>query len=387
MRIAYVYDAVHPWQTGGVQRRVHELSRRLADEHDVHWYGLKYWDGPETREREGVTLHGVIDAVDLYVERHDRRSITEALRFGASLIGPLLRDEYDVIDCQAFPYFSAFPSKLQSVVHDTTFLMTWHEVWGAYWHEYLGKLGVCGNLVEQTVSRLPDLSLSVSDRTRRDLQRLGVSDVRVVPNGISMEEVATAPEATQPVDIFYAGRLTPYKNVDLLLEAVARLAEGDPEIVCVIVGDGPRRSTLESLTSTLGIDSNVRFLGFLDEYERVLGYMKAAEAFVLPSQREGFGISVLESLACGTPSVTVAYPRNAAVELVEDGSTGVVCEPTPSALARSIRTARAELSSADCIASGRRYRWDRIADQMEQVYRSAVKGREAPSAPHRPSKS
>jgi len=99
VRIAYVYDAVHPWVTGGVEKRLWELSTRLADEHDVHWYGLKYWDGPAVREESGVTLHGVDDPpADLYTD--GRRSIPEALSFAGKVARPLANEEFDVIDAK-----------------------------------------------------------------------------------------------------------------------------------------------------------------------------------------------------------------------------------------------------------------------------------------------
>jgi hypothetical protein len=122
MRIAYVYDVCSGWVTGGVQTRVWELARRLAEDHDVHWYTLNYWDGPATMEREGVTFHGVADPPDLYVD--GRRSITEALTFAAKLLRPLLADEYDIVDCQQFPYFPAFPSKLAAVARTSTLVLT-----------------------------------------------------------------------------------------------------------------------------------------------------------------------------------------------------------------------------------------------------------------------
>lgn len=57
MKLALIYDAVFPWEKGGAQKRVWELARRLADDHDVHLYGMHYWDGPVVIEREGVSIH------------------------------------------------------------------------------------------------------------------------------------------------------------------------------------------------------------------------------------------------------------------------------------------------------------------------------------------
>ena len=67
MKIAYVYDAVYPYQIGGVEKRIFELSKRLAARgHEIHLYGLKTWDGDSTFFRDGVRYHGVGETRSFY---------------------------------------------------------------------------------------------------------------------------------------------------------------------------------------------------------------------------------------------------------------------------------------------------------------------------------
>lgn len=370
MKIAYVYDAVHPWETGGVQKRVWELARRLADDHDVHWYGLRYWDRPAVIKREGVTIHGVMDPPDLYVD--GRRTIPEAIDFSMRLVGPLYRESFDVIDCQEFPYFPAFSAKLGSVRQDATLLLTWHEVWSEYWYEYLGWKGAFGDLVERLVARVPDVHVAVSERTRRDADHLGITNVEVVPNGVSIEEIGSISAESERLDVLFAGRFIPEKNPDVLVRAIAHLRDDHPDVRCVLVGDGPEHSAVESLVAQLGLERHVSLPGVIEDHDDLLGLMKAADVFALPSQREGFGITVLEALACGTPVVTAAHPRNAAQELVVPGETGAVCELTPEAIAAGIRRAQTEADGSDCKASARQFEWNRIVDQIEALYREAA---------------
>lgn len=370
MKIAYVYDAVYPWVTGGVEVRVWELAKRLAEDHDVHWYGLNCWDGPAVLERDGVTLHGVTEAPPLYVD--GRRSIGEALRFTAALAGPLARAEFDVIDCQEFPYFPAFPSKLQALARDSTLLLTWHEIWTDYWNEYLGWKGVFGRTVERVTAALPDAHLAVSDRTRDDLGSLGVDDAELLPNGVDMDEIRGAPEADEAVDVLFVGRLIEEKNPALVVEAVDRLRQRRPDVRAVVVGDGPERSRLERLVTNRNLGENVDLRDPLPEYEDVLGLMKAAETFVLPSRREGFGITVLEALGCGTPVVTIDHPQNAASELVDHGETGAVCSMTPESVAEGVELARREGSQGACVSAAEQYEWDRLAERAESIYREVA---------------
>lgn len=202
---------------------------------------------------------------------------------------------------------------------------------------------------------LPDAHIAVSERTQREVGELGVSETQLVPNGISMTEIEAAPCADDPVDILFVGRLIKEKNVDSLVHAIAQLQHNIPDLRCVIVGDGPEHSTIEQLVHTYDLITNIDVAGYCDSHEKVLGLMKAADVFVLPSQREGFGITALEALACGTPVVTIDYPQNAAQALVQDEFTGKVCAATSTALAKAIQDAQQTGAARDCVTLARTY--------------------------------
>ena len=369
MRIGFVYDAVHPWETGGVQKRLWEVARRLAHDHEVHWFGLHYWDGPAVIEREGVVLHGVGDATELYVD--GRRKIGEALSFAARVLPALLRTDLDVIDCQAFPYFPGFSSRLSAAADGATLCVTWHEVWDDYWYDYLGRKGVFGKAVEKLLGHTAHVNVAVSERTRRDLRGRGATCEYLVPNGIDRAEIDAAPAADDSVDLLFAGRFIPEKNPALVVEAVERLRETWPDFRCWMVGEGPEFDRIERMVERRSLESAVELPGFLEAYDDVLGLLKAADAFVLPSRREGFGITVLEALACGTPAVTIEHPQNAATELIDDGVTGRITDPDPDSLAAAVRDAQG-LASSDCVASTADYQWDAIAEQSASVYREVA---------------
>lgn len=371
MRIAYVYDAVHPWVTGGVQRRVAELGRRLGDDHDVHWFGTHSWDGPAVVEFDGITLHGVAPPTPLYVD--GRRSVRQALSFTRHLARPLAAERFDVVDFQEFPYLPVVPCKLATLRHGTPLVVTWHELWGDYWDEYLGVAGTAGKLAERGVGTLADAHVAVSPLTRRRVAALTGDPVDLVPNGIDLDAIRAVPPASDRYDVVYAGRLIPEKNVALLVRAVARLAVDDPDVRCRIVGDGPERRRIERLVATLGLDEQVELSGFLPEVEDVYALMKAADVYASPSRREGFGIGALEAQACGTPVVTVAEPMNAAADLVDDGVTGVVADSSPAAFAAALETARG-LSEKACIDAASAYDWDVVAERTLESYERAVEG-------------
>ncbi|MDM7933903.1 MAG: glycosyltransferase family 4 protein [Methanothrix sp.] len=366
MRIAYLYDAVYPWVKGGAERRIYELSRRLAARgHDVHCYGMKWWSGDREIVRDGVRLHGICSPVPLY--SGGRRSISQAAYFAAKAL--TIGGEYDLLDCQNFPYLPCISARLLCSLRRRRLYITWHEVWGGYWCEYLGRAGPAGMAVERSVARLTSRNIAVSERTRRDLLDLGAGDVSLVPNGIDLQAVHRAAPSERESDVIYVGRLLRHKNVDLLVEAVSLLRGDDPGIRALIVGDGPLAGELKSLVHSRGLEGNVELLGFQESYGDLLSLLKSSRVFVSPSTREGFGMAALEALACGLPVVTVEHRQNAVCDLVRQG-TGILCGRSAEQMARAIDLAlqRAKGMRGRCQEQARRYDWERICDLAEEVY-------------------
>lgn len=369
LKIAYVYDAVYPWVKGGVEKRIHEVSVRLADRgHEVHVYGMRSWGDPAVIERDGVVLHGVCPGEALYSA--GRRTVPQALRFGKAVLRPLLASGADVVDCQNFPYFSCFAAKAASVLRGAPLVVTWHEVWGDYWYDYLGRRGVFGKAVERLAAHLTDHHVAVSPSTARALEGLGVpAPVPVVPNGIDLSRIAAIAPAAESSDVIFTGRLIREKNVDLLLRALVPVREEVPDLRALIVGDGPERPALERLARDLGLAGAVRFTGFLPRYDDVIAAMKASRVFVLPSTREGFGIAALEAMACGLPVVTTDHGMNAARDMVTS-STGMLCHMSVDDIATKIEIVLSNLPEYHkaCIQTALKYDWENIVDELERAY-------------------
>jgi len=134
-------------------------------------------------------------------------------------------------------------------------------------------------------------------------QRCGAPDVRVIPNGVRIP-TKVEPEG-EPAEVLFAGRLSPEKGIDELLEAT----EG---MNLVVAGDGPLRDRVPGA------------LGFVPHGELERLYDRAA-VVVLPSYREGLPLCVIEAMAHGRPVVATAV--GGIPELVEDGVTGFLVEP------------------------------------------------------------
>lgn len=340
MNIAFISNVIYPFVTGGAEKRIHEIGTRLADKgHEVTVYGRHFWNGPKEITHEGLTLRAVAPKAELYAE--DRRSITEVIDFAARLVRPLrrrlTRNAHDVVDAFVFPYFPVLSAELAGLGTDTPLVTTWHGVWGSYWDEYLGSLAPFGKAVEHVTAHVPQHPVAVSGITADRLAGIGPAreSIEIVPNGINIEQIQNAPlpDEDNRFDVLFAGRLIANKNVPLLLEAFDTVAN-EHDATLGVIGKGPELDRLEARTRELDNPDHISFLGFLEDYEDVLGHMRAAQVFASPSTREGFGITFAEAMAADCTVIAADHPESAASEVIDDA--GYLADPTIESIASTL---------------------------------------------------
>lgn len=196
------------------------------------------------------------------------------------------------------------------------------------------------------------------------LSRVPEDRVRIVPNGIDPDRFTPEGPAREGDYLLFVGRLVPYKGLETLLEAL-RLDPVDRPLL--VAGEGPLRDRLETRAERAGLD--VRFLGRVDDDDLAPLY-RGAGLTLLPSvnRQEAFGITLLESMACGTPVLASDLPGVA--DVAEWG--GLVAPPgDPRRLADRLREASdAWLPEGQSLA--RRihaaFSWESVADRTEAVY-------------------
>lgn len=371
-RIAFVCDAIWPYNKGGKEKRLHEISRRLVkDGRQVDIYTMQWWEGPKViRTKEGVYLHGLTRLRPLY--KNDRRSIGEAVLFALASFQLLFR-RFDVVDVDNIPFFPLFSVRLVCWLRRKKMYASWHEVWGdEYWRDYLGGVGgFIGSVTERLAMHMPDTFISNSNHTTKRLIQAGVKrQIVTVPLGVDVENIfAVAPHDHQS-DIIFAGRLLPNKNVELLVRAVALVRRTYPNVRCLIVGDGPERKKLERLTVELHLEQNITFFHFLEDHNELFALMKSSRMFVLPSTREGFSLVSIEANACGIPVITTSHEQNAARELIVEGRNGYFIDLGIRNLAKQIRLVlkKSDLAPLQTLEEHfKEYRWKYTAAAVEEV--------------------
>jgi glycosyltransferase involved in cell wall biosynthesis len=369
--VALVTDALYPYHRGGKEIRYYEVSRRLAEHADVHIYTMNWWGGPRRRREGSVAYEAISPLLPLYAG--GRRSVAQAIVFALACLRLLFR-RFDVIEADHMPYIQLFTLRLVASLRRKRLVVTWHETWGPdYWREYMGPLGRVGWWCERFAMRLPDAIIAASNETAQRLRAWLGDDVPILvaPNGVDMDQIDRASPASEVTDIVTVGRLLDHKHVDRLIDAVALLhADGLP-VTCRVIGDGPEREALHEQARTLGVAHAIDFRHDVQGQDTLYSLLKAGRVFVFPSEREGFGIAVLEALACGLPVITTWAPDNLARHLVNTAARGVVCEPSAPAIAKAVTAVLA--SQRDVAADQpleawlREFHWGSVTDRIAEA--------------------
>ena len=152
---------------------------------------------------------------------------------------------------------------------------------------------------------------AISRSTAADLNKRGVSgeQVSIILPGIDHEYYCPDQEARRETvpTILYVGRLKRYKGIDVLIKALEKLRNREMDVKLVISGRGNDRYRLEGLTKSLGLQDRVDFVGYIDEAEK-LRRLRSAWVLAYPSPKEGWGITIVEASACGTPVIASDSP-------------------------------------------------------------------------------
>lgn len=189
--------------------------------------------------------------------------------------------------------------------------------------------------VDRAIGRLVDYYVAVSEASRKDLvseRRVPAHKVILIPNGTDLERFASPPEfpirrtdlglrAEDRVLAVFA-RLEPEEGHRVLLDALPGALREVPNVKVICVGDGPLRKELVARVRDLGLQDDVRFVGFQTD---TVAWLHLVDATVLPSSFEGLALAAIESLAAGKPMIASAV--DGVSEVVLDGVTGLTVAP------------------------------------------------------------
>ena len=324
LRILFVVNGFAP---GGGELKLLELVSELKSRHGSRYRAVVAAVGQSGPLREA--FEGIADRTVVLPKKHpyDVSQVTGLTR--------LIREErIDLVQTTLF--YADVIGTLAARLAGVKRIVSWEAITQPY--------GVKQMAAYRMAAKGYTVSVSVSEAIRGQVRRerhvpefktrtirYGVDDRKFhpIPGGSCRKALGLSRDQL----VFgTVARLTEQKGHRTLLEALPQIIRECPNAVFVFAGDGPLRASLESKAATLGVERNVRFLGFRGD---ILQLMAAFDAFVLPSLYEGLPNAVLEAMACGKP--VIATSVDGTPEAVVHGKTGWLVPPRdPAALADAV---------------------------------------------------
>ncbi|AWV48197.1 glycosyltransferase family 1 protein [Mycobacterium leprae] len=405
MKILIVSWEYPPVVIGGLGRHVHHLSTALAAAgHDVvvlsrRPSGTDPCTHPTSDEiSEGVRVIAAAQDPHEFTFSNDMMAWTLAMghamiRTGLSLTrhSSDLPWRPDVV--HAHDWLVAHPAITLAQFYDVPMVSTIHATEAGRHSGWVsGALSRQVHAVESWLVRESDSLITCSASMCNEIIELfgpGLAEITVIRNGIDPARwpFAARRARTGPAELLYVGRLEYEKGVHDVIAALPRIRRSYPGTTLTIAGEGTQQDWLVDQARKYKVIKATRFVGHLNHNE-LLAALQRADAAVLPSHYEPFGLVALEAAAAGTPLVTSNI--GGLGEAVINGQTGVSCPPRDIAeLAAMVCTVLEDPDAAQQRALAARERltsdfdWQTVAQQTAQVY-LAAKRRERQPQPRLP---
>ncbi len=358
-------DLENPF-AGGAEVHLEELLRRLVKRgHRVTLF-CSGWKGcaPE------ATVEGV-------------RIIRRGNRYSFNLIAPwylrrLVREEkFDLLieDINKIPFYTPLYLTLKRLVVIPHLFAT------TVFHEINFLLGTYIFLAERPLTTVyrGDKFNVISESTADDIVERGIprKDVSIIHCGIDRELYSYDPGVAkydQPT-LLYLGRIKKYKSIQHLILALKQVRKRLPETRLMIVGAGDYTESLQSLVNSLDLNEVVEFAGFVSQADKV-DRMRRSHVAILPSLKEGWGLTNIEANSCGTPVVAAKSPGLR--DSVKDGVSGFLYEYGDiDELAARLLTILEDQETAERLQRGGlewadQFNWDSAAEKFDNLIREIV---------------
>lgn len=394
MKILLVSWEYPPVVIGGLGRHVHHLATELvAAGHDVvvlsrRPAGTDPLSHPTTDESvEGVRVIAAAEDPHEFAFGTDMMAWVLAMGHAMVRAGFVLNDwRPDVI--HAHDWLVAHPAIALAQFFDVPLVSTIHATEAGRHSGWIsGPVSRQVHGLESWLVRESDSLIACSASMRDEITTLfgpELSEISVIPNGIDTEGWPFAPRRSHsgPAELLYFGRLEYEKGVHDAIAALPRIRRTHPGTTLTIAGDGTQLDFLKGQARKYKVLKAANFVGRVD-HSQLLALLHSADAAVLPSHYEPFGIVALEAAAAGAPLVTTT--AGGLGEAVIDGVTGLSYAPSdvaalatavrrlldsPAAAQQRARTARERLTSD--------FAWYTVAAETSQVYLAAKRAERRP---------
>lgn len=257
-----------------------------------------------------------------------------------------------------------------------------HEVLGPIWNSfYPWPFSAIGRWQERWTHwfyrRTP--FFTASSFTREQLLKHGVHNVQIIPYGVHTRALSALPEKplTAPLRLIVVSRLAPNKRIDHAIRTLRCLLDLGVAAKLTIVGTGEEEAKLKKLATELRLQEHIEFTGLQSEAEKD---KRLTESHYLlhTSQREGWGLNVIEANAMGTPAAV--YPVAGLIESTLHDETGLVAaSETPEALATALRDSlkapeRYQYYRQRAWERSKEFHWDQVLPKASNWLEARARG-------------
>ncbi|GAA4430979.1 glycosyltransferase family 4 protein [Actinokineospora soli] len=400
MRVLMLSWEYPPVVVGGLGRHVHAIARHIAAQgHEVvvlcrHEAGTDASTHPtEDAVHEGVRVLRVAEDPTHLVFEKDLVAWTLAMGHAMIRAGLRLLDDWRPDVVHAHDWLVTHPAITLSEQAGAPLVATLHATEAGRHSGWLSQpLNQQVHSAEWWLANRADALITCSSAMRAEAAHLFDLDadaIEVIHNGIEPRSWRVPPAAVRAVRaeqggplLLFFGRLEWEKGVHDLIAALPRIRRTHPGARLVVAGRGSQVHNLVELSRKLRVRRAVDFAGHLSD-DRLSALLAAADAVVLPSRYEPFGIVALEAAAAGAP--LVASTAGGLGEVVVDGTTGLSFAPGDvDGLTRAVRAVLDDPAAARRRAKAAKARlsvdfdWDLIATQTVSVYARASVGDHPP---------
>ena len=379
LRVLMVSDVYYP-RINGVSTSIETFREALASERiEVRLLAPRYADEPDV---DGVVR---VKARPVPRDPEDRIAGWRAMHRAAIEVAA----DCDLIHVQT-PFVAHYAGLAAARHHRLPRVLTYHTLFEEYLHHYApflpnALLRGCARRLSRAQCNAVDAVIVPSSAMRERLEAYGVcTPMHVLPTGIPLSDFRGGHRARfraehgvpedAPLALF-VGRVAHEKNIDFLLDVVARARATLPELVLMIAGEGPAMPSLKARGEQLGISASLRYVGYLDRRHALQDCYAAADVFVFASRTETQGLVLLEAMATGLPVVALAAMGTRDIVLPEQGARAAPDDPAGFAevlLAVLDNTALRERMASEARAFSQGWRADELARRLAARYRTQV---------------
>lgn len=319
MKILFISD-VHFPRINGVSTSIRTFVEQMQNlDHEVHLIAPDY--AAVTQDEDWIKR---IPARSIYFDPEDR-----LMKWRAAIqkLPELQRENYDIIHVHT-PFVAHYLGLKLARELNIPCVETYHTFFEEYLHYYLPWIPkpmarAVARMISTRQCNDVDAIAAPSKPMLDVLRGYGVKvSAEVIPTGLQDHSFKEADGKAFrikygiPLDrsmLLYVGRVAFEKNISFLLEMTKILIERQPDVLLVVTGQGPAEKSLHKLAKKLGIENNVKFIGYLDRNTELNACYQAADVFVFASKSETQGLVLLEAMAQGTPVVAIAELGTASI--------------------------------------------------------------------------